>query len=233
MSKKLAEYKHVGLLATLVVAQVVQPELAHRSVLARVSSAVVIFGVAWAVFLQLLETRRERWIGAVLVLPAIAAELLHYALPVGDFLTIAIAFHVSLAAFLAFALWVILKHVFQKRELVLDDVVGAFSGYLITGIVFGNLYALVWLLVPESFNIDSHIAWQLAEWHTRRGLFAYFSFASLASIGYGDITTTAPASNTLVWLEVMFGQFYMAVVVATIVGTRLARALDPKKSADG
>ena len=42
-----------------------------------------------------------------------------------------------------------------------------------------------------------------------------------------NITTTRPLSNTLLWLEVMCGQFYLAVVVATIVGMKMAQALVP------
>jgi hypothetical protein len=228
MRRKLSEYKHVGLLATLLTAQTVQPLVGTHSLAARIVSAAAILAVTWAVFLQLLMTKRERWAGAVLITPAILSEFGHYALPDSLQQTVAITSHVSIAAFLAFAVCVILIHVFQKRSLSIDDVVGAFSGYIITAIIWGNLYAMTWILVPDAFNIDSHIISQLGEWHTRRGLFAYFSFATLASIGYGDITTTAPASNTLVWMEVMFGQFYMAVVVATIVGTRMARALEPK-----
>jgi hypothetical protein len=228
MSRKLGEHKHLWLLAVLLVGQIAQPLMGHESVLARIFSAAVILAVAWAVFWKLLEPGRERLIGALLILPAIVVEFAHYAFSDGVQLACAAVFHLSLAAFLVFAVAVILRHLFHKKSLVLDDVLGAFSGYMMMAIIFGNMYALVWLFAPDAFTIDSHILWQLSEWHTRRGLFAYFSFATLASVGYGDIVTTAPASNTLVWLEVMFGQFYMAVVVATIVGTRISRALAPK-----
>jgi hypothetical protein len=40
----------------------------------------------------------------------------------------------------------------------------------------------------------------------------------------------APLSNTLTWLEVMAAQFYMAVVIAQIVGLKLAQALGPDRS---
>jgi hypothetical protein len=45
------------------------------------------------------------------------------------------------------------------------------------------------------------------------------------TLGYGDITPIGPPAYTLTWLEVMFGQFYMAVVVAQLVGLKLAQAL--------
>lgn len=66
------------------------------------------------------------------------------------------------------------------------------------------------------------------EWHTRRALFDYFSFATQASVGYTDITTTSPITNTFAWMEVMFAQFNLAVVVAAIVGMKLAQGSRPE-----
>jgi len=53
---------------------------------------------------------------------------------------------------------------------------------------------------------------ELAEWHQRRALFNYLSFATLTSLGYAEITPVGPAATTLTWMEVMVAQFYMAVV---------------------
>lgn len=74
----------------------------------------------------------------------------------------------------------------------------------------------MWLLVPGS--------WQLGNWHTLHAPFDYFSITTLVTVGYENVMTTAPVANTLVWLEVMCGQFYLAVVVATI-GIKVAQAL--------
>jgi hypothetical protein len=67
--------------------------------------------------------------------------------------------------------------------------------------------------------------WRLGEWHQRRALFDYLSFTTMMTLGYGDLTPIGPPAYTLTWLEVMFGQFYMAVVVAQLVGVKLAQAL--------
>ena len=136
-----------------------------------------------------------------------------------------IAFDIAAAAFFVFCLYVIVNHVFGARSLRTDDVVGAFSGYIIIAIIWGRLYALAWMVAPASFSISPGIQWQLANWHTLHALFDYYSFTTISSIGYADITTTGPVSNTLLWLEVMCGQFYLAVVVATIVGIKVSQAL--------
>ena len=97
-------------------------------------------------------------------------------------------------------------------------------------VLWGNIYALAELLSPGSFTSDPQIPWQLKEWHTRRALFDYFSFATISGVGYSEIATIAPTSNTLKWLEVMCGQFYLAVVVATTVGLKLAQVVRPGSS---
>ncbi len=87
----------------------------------------------------------------------------------------------------------ILGHVFSTRMLRTDDVVGAFSGYIIIALIWGRLYALAWMLMPSYFSISPDIKWQLTNWNTLLALFDYYSFTTISSIGYGDITTTGPS----------------------------------------
>ena len=119
----------------------------------------------------------------------------------------------------------ILRDIFKKSVISGDDVVGAFCGYMLVALVWANLYTLTYLLGPAAFSVNPDIAWRLGEWHQRRSLFDYLSFTTLTSLGYGDITPIGSPAYTLTWLEVMVGQFYMAVVVAQLVGLKLAQAL--------
>src|SRR5262249_11726951 len=108
------------------------------------------------------------------------------------------------------------------RAVDADDVLGAIAGWLLMGLIWGHLFALTDRLVPDSFTISSAIAGELADWHSRRALFDYFSFTTLTSLRYCDITPWRAPAYTLAWLEVMFGGFYMAVIVAQLVGMKLA-----------
>ena len=108
-----------------------------------------------------------------------------------------------------------------------DDVLGAICGYLLAGIAWGSLYLLVELLVPGSFSVQQAIAGQLGGWYARQAVFDYYSLMTLTTIGYGDITPIRPPATSLTWIEAMFGQFYIAVIVAQLVGLRLAEALQP------
>ena len=92
-------------------------------------------------------------------------------------------------------------------------------------LVWANLYLLSYLLYPEAFIVKAEIAWRLDRWHTRRSLFDYLSFTTLTGLGYSDISPGGPPVYSLTWMEVIFGQFYMAVVVAQLVGLKLAQAM--------
>jgi hypothetical protein len=50
------------------------------------------------------------------------------------------------------------------------------------------------------------------------GLFTYYSFVTLTTVGYGDIVPVSALARWLVWLEAVAGQFYMAVFVARLIG---------------
>jgi hypothetical protein len=64
-----------------------------------------------------------------------------------------------------------------------------------------------------------------------KNVYIYFSFVTLATLGYGDITPVANSARTLAWLEAVIGQLYLAVLVAGLVGALIARErkiIEPK-----
>ncbi len=219
--------KHPALLAAVVTMLVAQPLLAHGSLAPRILHDAMFAAVFVSVFFIVFGQGWERRLALVLVSPALAVYLAFSALPDRMRLPSLVAYHAFVVAFIGFAVAVILRDIFRKRVIGGDDVLGAISGYLLAGVVWGNLYVVLQLLAPSSFAVQPEIAWQLQERHLRNALFNYFSFATLTSLGYNDITPAAPFADTLTWLEVVFGQFYMAAVVAQLVGMRLAQAIQP------
>ena len=221
--------RHVELLGALVAMELINPLLADAKQAARILSIVLFSLVCVAVFRALFQTRRRRWIGSILVGASVALSLARLFVPAELRLQTGVLLNVCAATFYVFVFSVILSHVFNTRQLRTDDVVGAFSGYMIIALVWGRLYTLAWMLQPADFSISPSIEWQLHNWNTLIALFDFYSFTTISTIGYASVTTMGPSANTLVWLEVMCGQFYMAVVVATIVGMKLAEALSPPR----
>jgi voltage-gated potassium channel Kch len=55
-------------------------------------------------------------------------------------------------------------------------------------------------------------------------VFTYYSFVTLTTVGYGDIVPASATARWLVWLEAVFGQFYMAVFVSRLIGLQASPA---------
>lgn len=221
--------KNLILLASILAALVAQPFVVHLSTGGRATYDLFIAAVALGVFLVVFRERWERQVAVALALPAVALTVALYVVPDRLAVAASIAYHASVALFLGFAVAVIVRDVFRHRSIGLDEIFGAFGGYILLGLVWGNLYVLVEVLAPGSFAVSAEVRWQLDDWHLRRALFNYVSFATMASLGYNDVTAVTPLANTLTWIEVMAAQFYLAVVIAQIVGLKLAQAIAPAR----
>ena len=224
MMRGLGEWKHLALLTALVVAAILEPLSFNWTESTQIIGGVVVLMINIPVLLVVFEERWERGLAFFLLTPLFAANIVHEVL--ADRLQIgAIVFHCFAAVFLAFAVAVILKRIFQRQA----------SGPMTSSArsvdtcwqagAWGNAYALVYVLWPESFRVADVIAWRLGDWHLQRFLFNYFSVMTLTTMGYGDITPAGSPVYSLVWLESVFGQFYIAVVVAQLVGLKLAQAI--------
>jgi hypothetical protein len=220
----IGRHRYLLTLVVLIVSQVAMALIGEAGAAANAAFDVVfalsVLCTLWLVCL----TRRARIVGAALLAVPLALTLLERVVPVFTIPVLIVTFHALVAAFLAFALATILAQLFRHSAIDLDRVFGAFAGYLLIGVLWGNLYAIVALSAPDAFSVSADIRWELQGWHERRALFNYLSFATLSSLGYADIVPVAPIANTLTWLEVMAAQFYMAVVIAMIVGARLAHS---------
>jgi Ion channel len=225
MMRGLREWKYLALLVALVVAAILEPLSVTWPESAQIIGGLAVLVLNVPVFLVVFEARWERGVAFGLLPPLVAANIVHEV--VSDRWQIgAIVFHCLATMFLALAVAMILKRIFQHQAIRTDDVIGVLCGYLLAAVAWGNVYALVYVLWPASFRVADTIAWRLADWHLKRYLFNYFSVMTLTTMGFGDITPAGVLVYSLTWLEVVFGQFYLAVVVAQLVGLKLAQAIN-------
>ena len=121
----------------------------------------------------------------------------------------------------------ILRYVLKSKEVSVDTIFGAFVAYFLIAFAFAALYHAAAVIEPASFTmpvgaksgVDRSFGMQLS----------YFSFVTIATLGYGDIVPGMPVTQMLAILEAVIGQFYMAVVVAWLVSVLAIR----KKGSDG
>jgi hypothetical protein len=222
-----AARRHLVLLIALVAMLVVQPMLAHRGTeVADLSN--LGFAVVYAyVLVVLFEDPRRRRIAIVLFLPTVASNFAQYAVPDAARSIAAVAFHVAVIGFLGYTVLVVLHDLLHRRRAIgVDDVGGAVCGYILGGLLWGHFFELAYLGWPHAFRVSAEVAPQLEDLYLRHTLFNYVSFTTLTTVGWSGVTPVGPPAYSLMWLEVIFGQFYMAVVVAQLVGMRLAQALE-------
>ena len=227
---RLRERRHLLLLLTLVATIVVQP-LARGFLPGLIIYDVLHTLVVLIVFFIVFQRRWDRLVSMVFGLPVPAGGWALHILPDRYKVVLGVIHHGFLVAFLGFAVAMILRDILERKVVQADHVIGAICGYLLAGIVWGNLYLLVELFFPGSFGVRQDIGGQLANRFARQSLFTEYSFVTLTSLGSGDITPNSSPATSLTWLEAMFGQFYIAVIVAQLVGLRLAQAVqqrDPK-----
>lgn len=155
--------KDGALLAGLVAMLALRPLLATGNVAARF----LLDGVFVAVFLGVVSViftrRRERQCALMLVFLIVVVNIAQYALPHRPQVPLAAAFHVCMIGFASLAVAVILRDIFEKSVIGGGDILGVVSGFLLAGLVWGNLYGLIYLLEPGSFGVESEIAWQLQD----------------------------------------------------------------------
>jgi hypothetical protein len=91
-------------------------------------------------------------------------------------------------------------------------------------LLWGQAYTLVAQLFPNAFSFSTHPGTTAA----MSGFTSiYFSFTTLATLGYGDITPTADVARMLAMLEAMTGTLFVGVMIARLVSLYSASAQTP------
>jgi hypothetical protein len=121
--------------------------------------------------------------------------------------------------FFAYIIILILRHIFKQEEIALETIYGAIVVYILLGIMWVFLYNVTEFLHPDSFVFSQALAG-----NPRKALY-YYSFVTLTTLGYGDITPISGPAKSLAMLEAIVGQMYIAVLIARLVGTHISQNL--------
>ena len=222
--KTLRRYKHAILLAALLCVALIE-SFSHRQVLGPALSDLAITMMKVLVFLIIFHRRVNRLVAFIALATAVAAVLAHYVLPPSfPELPLRLVYHSAALVLVGFATLVILRNIFEQRVVRTDDVLGAVCGYLLAAGAWANLFMLIEIFSPGSFSVGPGFGAGLDTWHGRIAVLSYVSLGSLTSVGSGAVVPIRPPATILTTLEAVFGQFYIAVVVAQLVGARLSQA---------
>jgi voltage-gated potassium channel Kch len=120
-------------------------------------------------------------------------------------------------AFIVWILVVVLREVFRPTTTERNAVVGALAGFLLLLAVFTRLHGLAEALSPGAYHTDGGALSERGEANVV-ATFQYFSTVTLTTVGFGDIVPVTSLARLLTGVEAIVGQFYVAVVIAALVG---------------
>ena len=127
--------------------------------------------------------------------------------------------------FVAFVTVSQLRSLLREREVTGETICMAVSVYLLLGFCWALLYAIIFQHHPESFaGIVAAGSNQSTHFQHIFPIFCYFSLTTLSTIGFGDITPLTLQARYAAVAEGITGQFYLAILVARLVGLQMSRS---------
>lgn len=175
------------------------------------------------VILQILRARRAKfYVYLVVILIIFGLDLLdyfsnHVQETIGiviDILTGAV--HLT---FSFMVIPVILKKIFMQRSVTKDSILGGVSVYLLLGFSWAFAYRMLYNLDSASFNLGKEMDISLE--------LGYFSFVTLTTVGYGDVTPASSVAMALSVLEALTGQMYPAIIISCLISQFLTSRQAP------
>ena len=109
---------------------------------------------------------------------------------------------------------VVLSQVLKKGPITIHRIEGAIAVYLLLGLAWAHTYELIEYLSPGAFTGALTASSRFSSW-------MYFSFVTLATLGYGDIAPVHPVARSLAVAEAITGQLYLAILIARLVSQEL------------
>jgi len=220
------QYKFGTLLAAQILLAVITP-LFLSTAYARAMVDLGITAVCLAAIIVISSKKIHLLIGVALMIPTLTLiwgvkiyqiESLEYIALTGS------------ALFFSFIAWLILRDIFQTKMVTLDIIAAGISVYLFFGNICGILYAIIGRLDPNAFNVPAATAIHMGNNLSEVSSAMYFSFVTLTTLGYGDITPINAFARSLAFLEAATGQIYLTVLIASLVGIHISSSSKAENS---
>jgi len=157
-------------------------------------------------------------IAVILVLPAIVFRFLALESNLPGYLALTWGFN---AAFYTYILANLLQYVLRRDVMTADKLYGAVAAYILVAVLWAYLHGVTQYFYPGAYAFGgTPKALDMTE-------LIYFSFTTLATVGFGDITPALVHSRYLTVLEMVTGVMYVAILIARLTGVY---PVLPKKS---
>ncbi len=130
-----------------------------------------------------------------------------------------VALHFGIVAFLLLYATDSLAELMASHQTNFSEVLGALNTYIILGLIYGEIYALIAHFQHGAFAITDAISKHTLSTAPMQDswVYIYFSFITQTSLGYGDVTPISHLAQVIVISQTIFGQFYIAIVLAYLL----------------
>jgi voltage-gated potassium channel len=225
--------RHTALLVAIVAAFAVRPVIGDNNV------AIILFSLAMLVLMLLalytiqvdelvgdrarllIQRRRRQVVAWALAIVATAERL---AMIVSPSRRLYLVGSICWLLFLAFVTWSQLRSLLKHKEVTTETISMSISIYLLLGLTWGLLYAVMFEMHPEAFSFGTSTT-PNAVLHDIFPILIYFSLTTVSTIGFGDITPVSLVARYAAVAEGITGQFYLAILVARLVGMHLSQSV--------
>jgi hypothetical protein len=219
--KKILDQRFAGLLAALVLDLLLSPFI-EGSYLGRLLFNLLTTVVLISALYTVSVGQRINRVALALWALAIVGLWLDYLTPQFSLLT-----HAPILAlfFIAYAAYRILVYVLRQDEVTPEIIYAALSVYLMIGLVWAMLHFGLESIQPGSYNGLNKVGGYAGGLGSA---FNYYSFVTLTTLGYGDVTPVTAAARSLSYVEALMGQLFLAVLIARLVGLHIAHSMKEK-----
>jgi voltage-gated potassium channel len=137
--------------------------------------------------------------------------------------TLDLVFFLSFFFFNLFIVVFMVRHIAKSKKVDATIIVNSINGYMLIGILGSALLAMAEILQKSLYHVDTG-AINFAG-GTARGFhdFLYFSFVTLTTLGYGDVTPISAFAKSVTVIIAVTGQLYLTILIAMLVGKFLSR----------
>ena len=164
-----------------------------------------------------LESRRGRWLFPAIVLVAILLRIVSHQVGHAGFSTLSLWLWTAIGLY---AVFIALRFALRSSIITIEHLYAALSAYLLTGVFMGVLYWSLDQVWPNSIIVNG----PGASGPFLPGEGVYFSFITLATVGYGDMVPGNDVVRNLAIVEAIAGQFYLAVMIARLMSLYMREA---------
>jgi len=180
----------------------------------------IFFFVIFLSAVYAVSQKRSTFIIALVM--ALLLEILIWLSHLTDISSFRIIGNILTILFTGYTATIILSYLFTEDEITGDVIMGAICVYFLIGLAWAFIFFTLELLQPGSFQMPQGQGIDLTH-------FSYYSYVTLTTLGYGDITPISTQARSLALLEAIMGQLYLAILVARLVGIHIAQGVSRNK----